>query len=175
MTNQTIHFIKKPSYARVRKDKVVRLRYALFDDNGNRTLEYRDDLYYLHGGYGGAFPKVEAALEGMEVGGKAEVTLDPEDAFGPWVPELVLTLGLDELPPEGHQVGAEVEGEGADGHVVKFRVTEVGDDSLTLDGNHPYAGMRLRFHMEVLEIRDVTPRELELGHALRDPAAAEQE
>lgn len=173
MTGKTVHFVSKPKYTAVRKNKVVRLRYALFDDGSNRTLEYRDDLYYLHGGYGGAFPKVEAALEGLEVGMKAELTLAPDEAFGAWEPDLVLTVPAAELPPEGRRVGVEVDGETPDGHVVKFRVTEAGGETLTLDGNHPYAGLRLRFHLEVLDIRDATPRELELGHAVRDPAALE--
>ena len=80
MSDEKVHFIKKRNYHSVVKDKVVRLRYALFEQGKDETLAYRDDLYYLHGGYGGAFPKVEQALEGLGVDAKMEVELTPEEA-----------------------------------------------------------------------------------------------
>ncbi len=166
MTEERLHFVKRRNYQSIVKDKVVRLRYALFDlDADGQVLAYRDDLYYLHGRYGGAFPKVEEALEGLGVDAKVEVDLEPEDAYGPRDPGLVLQVLAEELPPEVRRVGAEIEGEAENGDTRRFRVTRVQDGVVTLDGNHPLAGRRLRFVLEVLDIREARPEEIEAGYA----------
>ena len=162
---QTLHFIAKPSYLRVRKDRVVILKYALLDE-AREVMEYREDLTYLHGGYGGAFPKVEQALEGLEVGAKVEVTLTPEEGFGRADPDLIITAPAAHLPPEAKRVGAMIQGEAADGHIVKFRVTRSQDGMVTVDGNHPLAGRTVTLILEIKDIRAATPQELEMGHAL---------
>jgi FKBP-type peptidyl-prolyl cis-trans isomerase SlyD len=172
MSEQKLHFISKPNYGRIRKDKVVRLRYALFDRDGEHALEFRDDLYYLHGGYGGAFPKIEAALEGMEIQGKTEVELDPEEGYGHHDPALRVTASLEAFPPEAHHLGARLEGEAPDGRVLSFRVVKMENGQLTVDGNHPLAGRRLRFVLEVLDIRDASAAEIAAGHAFA-PSAEE--
>jgi FKBP-type peptidyl-prolyl cis-trans isomerase SlyD len=172
MTTHTLQFIKQPGYARVRKDRVVRLRYAVLDVEREAALAYSDDLYYLHGGYGGAFPKVEQALEGFAVGMRCELVLEPEDAYGPRQPELTFTAPAAEIPEAARQVGARLQGEAADGSTVEFVVTAIGVDEVTLDANHPWAGRRLRFVLEVLEVRAATPAELAAGYAFRDPGAA---
>ena len=167
MTENKLHFIKKPNYSRVSKDKVVRLRFMIRNAENKETLEFRDDLYYLHGGYGGAFPDVEAALEGHEVGAKVEVTVAHERGFGPVRPDLRIELPLSELPDEGLQVGSMLEAEGEQGETIHFRVLEVGEQTAILDGNHPYAGLDLEFLLEVMEIRDATEDELKAGYAFR--------
>jgi FKBP-type peptidyl-prolyl cis-trans isomerase SlyD len=169
MSEQKLHFISKPNYGRIRKDKVVRLRYALFDRDGEHALEFRDDLYYLHGGYGGAFPKIEAALEGMEIQGKTEVELDPGEGYGHYDPALRVTAPLEAFPPEAHQLGARLEGEAPDGRVLTFRVVELENRQLTVDANHPLAGRSLRFVLEVLDIRNASEAEIAAGHAFTHP------
>lgn len=167
---QPLQFFRKQGYARIRKDRVARLRYAVFERENDAVIEFRDDLWYLHGGYGGAFPKVEQALEGGEVGDKVEVELTPEEGYGPRAAELVVTEPPDAFPPEARQVGARLEGHAPDGHVVQFVVTRVTGREVTVDGNHPLAGKHLRFVFEVLEVRDATARELRAGHAIPDAA-----
>ncbi len=168
MSDQIVHFIRKPSYLRIAQDRVVRLKYAVSDVDAGRTIEYRDDLYYLHGGYGGAFPKVEAALAGLEVGDKAEVELTPAEGYGERQPELVIQGPAEQFPPEAQQVGALLDGEAADGHVVQFVVTAVEDGMVSVDGNHPLAGRRLHFVFEVLDVREARPDELTAGRVLSD-------
>ena len=170
MSEQKLHFISKPNYGRIGKDKVVRLRYAVFDRDSGQALEFRDDLYYLHGGYGGAFPKVEAALEGMEVMGKTEVALDPEEGYGAYDPGLRIIAALEQFPAEAHRVGARLEGEAPDGRTIPFRVVGLEAGQLTVDGNHPLAGRRLRFVLEVLDIRPASDAELAAGHAFSPSA-----
>lgn len=165
MTSQTLHFIKQPSYLRVAKDRVVRLKYLVFNGETDAIIEFRDDLYYLHGGYGGAFPKVEAALEGEQVGAKVELSLTADAAYGQRDPAMIITGPSDHFPPEAHHIGARLEGEAPEGHVVDFVVTRIADGRITVDGNHPLAGLPLRLVLEVLDIRLATEDELKARHA----------
>ncbi len=165
MSDQKVHFIKKRNYHSIVKDKVVRLRYALFEQGSDETLAYRDDLYYLHGGYGGAFPKIEQSLEGLGVDAKKEVELTAEEAYGPVDPELIMEVASEEIPQEGRRVGAQLEAEGPNGEQINFRVTSVNDEVVRVDGNHPLAGKALRFVLEVMDIRDATQAELDAGYA----------
>lgn len=172
MTSQILNFVKKPSYLRIGKDRVVRLKYLVFNGETDVIIEFRDDLYYLHGGYGGAFPKVEEVLEGGEVGAKAELALTAEEAYGPRDPAMVITGPAEEFPPEARQLGARLEGHSPDGHVVDFVVTRIADERITVDGNHPLAGLPLRLVLEVLDVREARAEELKARHAFA-PAAPE--
>lgn len=169
--SQPIQFVRKKSYARVRKDKVVRLRYAVTDADSGETIEFRDDLFYLHGGYGGAFPKVEQALEGKQVNESIELTLSPEEGFGHRNPALVIRDRAENFPPEARKVGTQLDGHGPDGRVVPFVVTAVEGDHITVDGNHPLAGRTVRMVLEVLSIRDATAQELADRRPGPEPAA----
>ncbi len=167
MTSNTIHFVPRRNLLNVAPGNVVTLKYALFDAASDELLEYRADLIYLHGAAGGALPHLQAALEGMGVGMKREVSLTPQEAFGQPDPALVISEHRASLPSEALRVGATVEGEVEDGSRVTFRVTAVAGDVVTLNGNHPLAGMRLRFVVEVADIRNATEQEREAGYAFR--------
>lgn len=167
MGEEKIHFLKKDNYSRITKDKVIRLKYLITDTDNEEALEFRDDLFYLHGGYGGAFPLVEQALEGHEVGDKVEVLTPCEDAFGAVREELKIQVPLNEIPAEAAREGMTLEGESAEGKVIPFRVLAIEDGFAWLDGNHPFAGRNLRFVLEVLDIRDASAEELAAGHAFR--------
>jgi FKBP-type peptidyl-prolyl cis-trans isomerase SlyD len=171
MSEEKIHFIKKPSYARIGKNKVVQLKCLIQDAQGE-VLEFREDLLYLHGGYGGAFPVVEAALEGHEVGAKVKVPVSPEEGFGMRRPELLIEVPASELPAEALTPGTFLEAEDEQGQPVRFQVIAIEQDKVRLDGNHPYADKALKFLLEVLEIRDASQEELEKGYALRHPQTA---
>ena len=167
MSDAILNFHRRRSYGHIVKDKVIRLQYAVSDADTGNYIEFRDDLLYLHGGYGGAPEKIEAELEGLSVGMSRELVLAPGDAYGERNPDLIVNVPLDDLPREARDHGAGVEAEGPDGATIEFRVTAINDGVATLDGNHPLAGRRLRFVLEVLDIRAATSRELELGYALR--------
>ena len=147
----------------VGKDKVVRLEFRVSDAASGHLLQYGDDLIYLHGGYGGAFPKVEQALDGCTIGDRRSSTLSPEEGYGDRDPNLVLVLASEEFQQQSINTGAVVEGELANGESIMFTVADITDDNVTLDGNHPFAGKSLNFEFEVLEIRDSTPSERAAG------------
>ncbi|HSH30238.1 MAG TPA: hypothetical protein VK971_10055 [Thiohalobacter sp.] len=163
--SRTLHFVKKRNYQSVVRDKVVRLRYAVFEQDSDQALAFDDDLYYLHGGYGGAFPKVEQALEGLGVDAKMEVELTAAEAYGRYDPDLCLAVPASEIPEQARYVGARLEGESPEGGSLDFTVTAVEEEAITVDGNHPLAGRDLRFVLEILDIREATPEELEAGYA----------
>lgn len=172
MSEHRAPFATRPPAAKVTKDKVVTLRYALFDTDTRELLESRDDLSYLHGGYERRLPLLQQAVDGAVVGFKTELALRPEDAFGEHDPELVMTIQTSRLPVEVRHVGAAFEAKDVDGKRIRFRLTQLTADRATLDGNHPLAGRRLRFIIEVMDVRDALAQELEAGYAFRRPGEA---
>jgi len=148
------------------QDKVVRLGFRVTDRQNGQLLQYGEDLTYLHGGYGGAFPKVEQAMEGRRTGDQVSVVLSPEEGYGLHRPELVITLPSEEFCEELPQTGEAVDGQLPDGRSLTFTVSAITDGFIRLDGNHPFAGKHLVFDFEVLEIRASTATERNAGFAL---------
>ncbi|MGI4982472.1 MAG: FKBP-type peptidyl-prolyl cis-trans isomerase [Janthinobacterium lividum] len=154
---------------KIAKNTVVALAYTLSDAQGNMIEESDEPLVYLHGGYEGTFPKIEEALDGQEDGFKAQIQLEPVDAFGEYDPELVKIEARDRFP-EPLEVGMQFEGtpdeaDDSSDDALVYTVTDLADDKVVLDGNHPLAGMALRFSLTVTEVREATPDEIEHEHA----------
>jgi FKBP-type peptidyl-prolyl cis-trans isomerase SlyD len=124
-----------------------------------------DPLRYLHGGYDGIVPAVEEALEGKEAGAALSLRLEPEDAFGEYDEDLVRVEARNRFP-EVLEVGMQFEGvpgeESED--TLLYTVTDIAEESVVLDGNHPYAGIALEFKCKVLEVRPATSEEIEQGY-----------
>src|SRR5688572_33061758 len=94
---------------RIDRGKVVTLSYELRDRDGQPLEEEGAKLAYLHGGFGGIFPKVEAALEGKEVGEEVVLTLEPDDAFGEYDADLLRVEPRNRFP-ETLEIGMRFEG-----------------------------------------------------------------
>jgi len=147
----------------VDKHKVIAITYSIIDETGV-ILEQSDiPVYYLHGGPNQMFPDVEAALDGVELGGSVEVVLEPEKAFGPHDPGLTFTDQIDNVPPEFRHIGAEVQMQNDQGDTRTFIVSKIENDRLTVDGNHPFAGKTLTYAVTVADIRDATEEEKQKG------------
>jgi FKBP-type peptidyl-prolyl cis-trans isomerase SlyD len=146
---------------RVSKDAVVSLEVELSDLWGNLIHRSEQPVQYLHGGYGGLFPAVEALLEGKSAGDRVETQLEPEDAFGDY-DESLLRMEPRGRFPEGLEVGMRVEGD--DGERV-YTVTDIAEGQVVLDANHPLAGMALKVACRVAEVRPATAAEIESGAA----------
>lgn len=150
----------------VSKNTVVSLTYRLTTLQGEMLEEATQDqpAVYLHGGYDGIFPKVEAALEGKDAGAEADVLLEPDDAFGDYDAELVRMEDASLFPPDV-QVGMQFEGASEDGHHhLLYTVTDIADGKIVVDGNHPLAGQTLRVQCQVVAVRAALPEEVEHGH-----------
>ena len=115
---------------------------------------------YLHGGYGGLLDALEQALEGKAPGETVRLQLEPEDAFGDYDADLV-RLEPVERYGEGLAVGMTVEEEAR-----TYTITDIAAGKAVLDGNHPLAGMALRFTLEILAVRNAKPEEIAQGVSL---------
>lgn len=139
----------------------VRLRYRLFDARGEPVEPGERELAYLHGGHGAVFERIEAALEGKAAGDATSVYLEPQDSFGDYDADLV-QLAPRERFPDALEVGMTFDGlpgQAPDGLI--HTVTDLTEDTVVLDANHPLAGMALRFELHVLEVRPATDEEIE--------------
>ncbi|MBA4743299.1 MAG: peptidylprolyl isomerase [Azoarcus sp.] len=146
------------------KDTVVTLDYTVTDSDGNLIDDGKNPLVYLHGGYDGIFPLIEEALQGKGVGETFTVKLQPEDAFGDYDEELVL-IEEAAMFPENIEVGMAFERVGEDDEEdMVYRITDIADGKVVVDGNHPLAGMALVFDGKVADVRSATPEELSHGH-----------
>jgi FKBP-type peptidyl-prolyl cis-trans isomerase SlyD len=151
------------------RGKVVKLDYELKDSEGQALEDEGAQLEYLHGGYGGIFPKVEEALQGKQVGHEVSVTLEPADAFGEYDAELLRVEPRNRFP-DAIEVGMRFEGvpgERQDEALI-YTVTDVTPESVVVDGNHPLAGERLWFRATVSDVRAASADELKHGHVHGD-------
>ena len=140
--------------------KVVSFTYTIVDEAGEIIEQSDLPISYAHGGKHDLFEKVERSLEGAVIGDSVEVSLTPEEGFGPHDPNLTYTDDLANVPPEFHRVGAEVEMINEQGDSKNFVVTQINGGKLTVDGNHPMAGKAIRFQIKVTAIRDAGDEEM---------------
>jgi len=118
------------------------------------------EMSYLHGGYGGLLETLESALEGKAPGETVRLQVEPEDAFGEYDADLI-RLEPVERYGQGIAVGMTVEEEAR-----TYTVTDVAAGKVVLDGNHPLAGMALRFSLEILAVRNAKREEIAQGVSL---------
>lgn len=104
-------------------------------------------------GTGHVIPGFEKAVEGMSVGDEVSTKIDPDDAYGPRSDELVLDVPAENFPGEATpSVGQRFEMSTPDGQRMPVTVTEVGDETVQIDANHPLAGQPLNFELELVKI-----------------------
>ncbi|OPY70347.1 MAG: FKBP-type peptidyl-prolyl cis-trans isomerase SlyD [Syntrophorhabdaceae bacterium PtaU1.Bin034] len=146
---------------RIEKDKAVTLEYTLRNEEGEvlETSRGRQPLKYIHGA--GLIKGFEAALEGRSAEESFSFKVKPEDGYGERRSDLVFQVPKEKLEgaPE-LSVGMPLQAQTPQGNVMVLFVSDIQDDHVLLDGNHPLAGMTLDFDVEVLEVRDATPEEL---------------
>ena len=146
--------------------KAVSIDYTLKNDEGEvlDSSEGQSPLVYLHGA-GNLIVGLEKALEGKQAGDHVVVSIEPEEAYGEFNPELVATLkrsmfeGVDTL-----EVGMQFHASAPDGGMQVVTVRDVDGDDVVVDGNHPLAGQRLNFDVKVVEVREASADELAHGH-----------
>jgi FKBP-type peptidyl-prolyl cis-trans isomerase SlyD len=148
----------------VAQNTVVSLSYELYDGDGKLIEKAEAPLVYLHGGYAGIFPLVEKALDGKTVGDTCRIHLPPGDAFGDYDAELVRMETRDKFPADV-SVGMQFEGQSdKSGETVVYTVTDIAEDKVVVDGNHPLAGQTLNFQCVVSAVRAATQEEMTHGH-----------
>ncbi|MGM0702293.1 MAG: FKBP-type peptidyl-prolyl cis-trans isomerase [Pseudomonadota bacterium] len=149
----------------IAQNSVVAFHYTLTNDAGEvlDSSEGRDPLTYLHGA-GNIIPGLEKELEGRETGDKLNVAVTPEEGYGEVQPQLVQEVprdafqGVEAVEP-GMQFQAQTQG-----GPLMVTVTQVEGDTVTVDGNHPLAGQKLNFDVEIADVREASQEEVEHGH-----------
>ena len=132
----------------------VRIHYTGTLDDGTQfdSSTGSDPLEFALGA-GHVIPGFDAAVEGMTVGDTKSVSIEPAEAYGERHEQLIQDVPKSALPDEiDAQVGMQLQGHGPDGQVTRFIVSAVADDTITLDANHPLAGHKLNFDIELVEI-----------------------
>jgi len=150
---------------KIAHEKVVSIHYTLKNDEGTvlDSSSGGHPLAYLHG-FGNIIPGLESALEGKESGDTLSVTVEPGQGYGDRDERLVQAVprsafkGVEELAP-----GMQFQAQGPQGTRLVV-VTQVAQDVVTVDANHPLAGQTLHFEVEISEVREATAEELEHGH-----------
>jgi len=148
------------------RNTVVTLDYNVTDPDGELVDAGQEPLVYLHGGYDDIFPMIEEAVQEKRIGESVVVKMQPDDAFGEYDAELIQIEPRTDFPEE-LQVGMQFEGvpdSDDEDDIMIYRVTEIADDKVVLDGNHPLAGMALIFTCTVTDVRPASAQEIEHGH-----------
>jgi len=150
---------------KIAENKVIIMHYAVSDTEDTLIDSSYDHkpLAVIHGtGY--LIPGLEDALIDHQAGDKFEVEVSAEQAYGERFDDYVQTVpkamfeGIEDL-----SVGAQLRATTDDGEQTVI-VIDVQDEEITVDGNHPLAGIALKFDVEILEVRDATEDELTHGH-----------
>jgi FKBP-type peptidyl-prolyl cis-trans isomerase SlyD len=142
----------------------VTLHYSLRDDEGKvlDSSEGRPPLTYLHG-EGNIVPGLEKALAGKQPGDVVKVTVPPEDGYGMRSEGNIRSVPRRRLPEGKIEPGMRLRLKTDHGQLAAL-VTAVRGDYVTIDANHPLAGMTLHFEVTVVEVRDATAEEMAHGH-----------
>ncbi|HET7525625.1 MAG TPA: peptidylprolyl isomerase [Burkholderiaceae bacterium] len=146
---------------------VVTLTWALQDAQGGPIDELKEPLEFFFGG-DDLLAKVEEALAGHEQGFETTLHLEPEHAFGDYEAARVCFEDRALFPAdlregmqlEGLPAGARTQGMPDD---AVYTVTEIYPSHVVLDGNHPLAGIALRLHLKVHDVRAASDTELQRG------------
>ena len=150
----------------IAEGRVALIHYTLCNDAGERlgSTQGHPPLPYLVGGRN-IVPGLEKALMGVEVGATIKAVVTPEEGYGPRRGPDLLPVPRSEFPPNVELFpGMQFEAETDDGRITVMWVTDIQDDKVFVDHNHPLAGVTLHFEVEVVGVRGATPEELAHGH-----------
>lgn len=157
-------------------DTVVTLSYVLYDERGeavDRVGKETEPLSYVHG-YAQLVPGLERQIAGLTAGARGAFEVDAEEAFGERDDDAIFEVDKSDFPDAGEVVaGDEFMAEGPDGEPIAMRVLEVHDDAFVVDTNHPLAGQRVRFEIEVTSVRPAREDEIAAAQAELEQMAAE--
>lgn len=151
---------------KIEKNKVVAIDYTLTDSQGKLldSSSGHGPLHYLHG-FGNLIPGLEKELEGKVVGNNLKAIIPPEEAYGVRNDELRQKFPKEAFDaPNDLEEGMQFEVETEEGYPMIVTIVEMDKETVTVDGNHPLAGVTLHFDVTVKEIREASAEELAHGH-----------
>ncbi|MEW6060403.1 MAG: peptidylprolyl isomerase [Bacteroidota bacterium] len=150
---------------KIENNKVVSINYTLRNDAGEvlDSSDGREPLVYIHG-MGNIITGLESQLLGKSAGDSLKVSIPPSEAYGEYDLSQVVQVSRSQF--EGApdlKVGMRFTATSDQGYQV-VTITNINDDVVTIDGNHPLAGKTLHFDVTVVDVRDASPDELSHGH-----------
>ncbi|MEI6322979.1 MAG: peptidylprolyl isomerase [bacterium] len=144
---------------------VVAFDYTLTDDDKDiiDSSTGSEPLAYIQG-EGQIVPGLEKAMEGKKAGDSFKVSVSPEEGYGVHDPENISVVPADQIEGGDElEEGMQLHTEGEFGEQTVL-ITKVDGNEVTIDGNHPLAGMTLHFDITIREVRNATKEELDHGH-----------
>ncbi|OPZ71818.1 MAG: FKBP-type peptidyl-prolyl cis-trans isomerase SlyD [Verrucomicrobia bacterium ADurb.Bin474] len=150
---------------KIAQDTAVTIDYTLRNDDGDILDQSTGGtpLVYLHG-HGNIIPGLEAALAGHSAGDSCSVRIDPEQAYGLADQALIQVVPRDRFQGvDALEVGMQFRAQTSQGPIT-ITVTSIEGNEVTVDGNHPLAGVFLNFDVIVREVREATSEEIDHGH-----------
>jgi len=150
----------------VAANTVVTIDYVLTNDEGD-VIDRSDNgaFCYLHGARN-IIPGLENALAGKTTGDSLSVTVEPEEGYGIRDEAMLQVISRDMFGPDQDiEAGMQFHAQSPQGETMVITVTQVEGDDITVDGNHPLAGVKLNFAVSIVDIRDATQDEIAHGHA----------
>jgi FKBP-type peptidyl-prolyl cis-trans isomerase SlyD len=147
-------------------NKVVTMNYTLKDSDGNILQTTKNEFPFSYmSGKNQILPKLEDEINIMIIGGKKKIKLSSSDAYGNYDENATQQVKKSDFPKDMNiEVGMEFLMNSSDGKKVPFNIKSIIGDEITIDFNHPLAGMDLEFEIELLDVRDATVEELQHGH-----------
>lgn len=142
--------------ARAKKGDTVEVHYTgkLEDGTVFDTSQDREPLSFTLGEEK-VIPGFEQAVEGMEPGDTKTEELSPDEAYGQRREDMVMELERDQIPEDvDPQVGQQLQLRMQNGQTVPVVITDLGEESVTIDANHPLAGKKLIFEIELLDVEE---------------------
>jgi len=160
---------------KIADNNVVTMDYELrIDGEVVDTSEDGDPIVFLQGA-GQIIPGLEKAIYGLTAGDKKSVTVAPEDGYGEIDPDSIVEVPKDEFPEDfplelGVEITVNTEDEDDESleEEMEATIVAINEDTITLDFNQPLASKSLNFDVNILEVREATPEEIEHGHVHRD-------
>ena len=136
----------------------VEIDFSITDSNGNIVESTKESgpVLYIHGREM-MLQAVEDALLGKEAGENISITVSPEEGFGTRDENLVQEFPREDFSEFGDiKIGDEFQSHDEDGNPVFLQVTEIGEDTVTVDSNHPFADKELRFDIEIISVKETS-------------------
>lgn len=149
----------------ISQNTVVTLNYTLKNDQGDTLDESQDGSFlYLHGA-GGIIPGLESQLEGKSAGDSLTAHIEPAEGYGERDDSMVQVVPR-EMFEADHPIeeGIQFHAESPEGDMLTVTVTKIEGDNVTVDGNHPLAGIALNFDVVIADVREASAEEVEHGH-----------
>ncbi|AZR82354.1 MULTISPECIES: FKBP-type peptidyl-prolyl cis-trans isomerase [Piscirickettsiaceae] len=139
---------------RIKKGSEVTFHYELRNEKGDLldSTFGGEPVHYVHG-EGEIVEGLEEFLEGEEPGFEAKVEIPPEKGYGTTREDLIVYASPENFDDQVEiKIGEVVETEDPEGNMIQFRIVEVDEDKVYLDGNHPLANQTLEYRVEVVEV-----------------------